>query len=89
MSFGIYWQPHNPPKGNQLPTGLKYALAERFLGSSSLRGADAFFNRESIPYLQGMYDGSSLDEIREGAEELIKAIEKHGVVRVWIGNEDD
>jgi hypothetical protein len=89
MSFGIYWQPHNPPKGYQLPTGLKYAIGERYMGSTSLRGADAFFDKTYITYLTGLIDGSGNDEVREGARELIRAIEKHGTVRVWIGEDDD
>lgn len=89
MSFGIYWKPVVTTLGNPLPDGLKYALADRYLGSSSLRGADVFFTSRHLDYLRGLLDGATLDEIREGAGALIKAIERHGTVHVWIGNEDD
>lgn len=88
MSFGIYWLPVKPEAGKQLPTGLKYALAERHMGSSSLRGSDAYFDKSHIGYLTGLVDAGG-QEVQEGALELIKAIQEHGTVRVWIGEADD
>jgi hypothetical protein len=58
------------------------------MGCSSIRGADALFDKSHIGYLTGLVDAGN-EEVREGALELIKAIQDHGAVRVWIGEADD
>lgn len=89
MSFGIYWEPATPPKGIQLPTGVKYILAQRYFGGDGSSRGNTFLGPKQLEYLRGIADATSVPEVREGAEALMAAIEKHRDVRVWIGDEDD
>jgi hypothetical protein len=88
MSFGIYWEPVKPVQGTSLPNGLKFVLRERYFGGNFVRGTDAYFTSKDIGYLHGLEDAGH-EEAAEGARELIRAINQHGTVRVWIGNADD
>jgi hypothetical protein len=48
--------------------------------------ADVILAKADCEYLRGLADGTHNADIRQGAEELIEAIDKHKEVRVWIGD---
>lgn len=87
MSSSMYWRPAptEEPPAHGLPTSFKKTIAQRMWGhDGSLFGEKVEVGRELVPYLEGLVDGGS-GEIKEGAEELLAAIAKHGRVEIWIG----
>jgi len=89
MSFGLYWEPSAPTRGNPLPTELKFIMARRFWGGDgSTRGETLLISGNDMAYLQGVRDATASCEIQEGVDELISAINDHGEVRVWVGEQD-
>lgn len=89
MSFGLYWEPAQPTKGISLPVGLKYILAKRFFEHDGTLRGDVFLGPGHASYLEGVRDAATSHEVRQGAEALLEAIDKHKTIRVWIGEEDD
>lgn len=86
MSFGCSWEPLVKPPDNRLPVGFKYAVARRWFDhDGSLRG-EYVVGSQDLPYLRGLMDGSPEgSDVREGAAQLIDAVERHGVVIFRIG----
>jgi len=85
MSSSLYWRPvpRDIPPAEELPYQLKKALSVRLWGhDGSLYGDKVELNKATpiIPYLEGLADAGV-----EGAEELIRAINIHDAVVVWIG----
>lgn len=89
MSFGLYWEPAEPTRGIPLPIQLKYTLARRFFDHDGTLRGDVFLGRGHVLYLEGVRDATNNSEVRQGAEALIDALEKHNTIRVWIGEEGD
>lgn len=85
MSFGCSWEPVEF-SDNRIPTGFKYAVAQRWFGhDGSLRDAIEL-GSGSKSYLIGLMDASNEgDDVYEGAKILCEAIETHGKIRFRIG----
>lgn len=84
MSSSMYWRPapKEVPPPNELSYELKKAVARRWWDhDGSLNGGEIEIGRGHLNYLQVLADGGV-----EGADDLIKAVEEHGNVLVWISN---
>lgn len=82
MSRSLNWRPAPlEPEGRRLPYGLLAALLKRWERDFTdvTIGEKLPFDRNHIPYLEGLRDGGV-----DGAAELIAAIEKHDVVEIWM-----
>lgn len=86
MSTSIYWEPVEKKKEHKHITDqLKYILAPRFWDhDGSLRGDDVFLTASEIPYLSGVRDGSRDKDVVKGVDVLIEAIQKYGMVKIWL-----
>lgn len=85
MSSNLYMRPvpKNPPR-DDLPFGLKKAIAQRFWGhDGSLFGDAIQVDRSWVMYFEGLRDSGN-GEVAEGAAEVLAAIRDHGVVELWI-----
>jgi len=86
MSTSLYWTPApgDVPPAEELPFELKKAIAQRLWGhDGSLWGEKVELSRANaaiIPYLEGLADAGV-----DGAAELIRAINTHDAVLVWVG----
>jgi len=85
MSTSLYWTPapRDVPPAEGLPYELKKAIAQRLWGhDGSVYGEKVELSRATaiIPYLEGLADAGV-----DGAAELIRAINTHDSVLVWIG----
>lgn len=80
MSSTLYWKPVTPNKDMDLGTGLKLLLRELygFPVSRALTDTD-------IPTLRALKVGRE-NEVMSDIEQLITAIEKHGMIRLYEGN---
>jgi hypothetical protein len=87
MSTSLYWRPvpkETPPE-HDLPYGLKRAIAERLWGhDGSLYGDKIVIDASYRQYFVGLADGGN-GEIAEGALEVLKALDEHGAIEIWIG----
>jgi hypothetical protein len=91
MSTNLYWRPHSPTKGHDLPYELKSKLGRLLWDhDGSLSGQPTALGRDSyvyhdgvrvdvISYLRGLKDAG----IR-GAKDLLEVIDQHGTVEVEI-----
>lgn len=75
MSTSLYWQPAQPPSSRCMPDALKFVLRKRH-GD----GFDVTLTTEDADYgyVKGLIDAGV-----DGAESLMKALKKHGRIRVW------
>jgi len=73
VSSNLYWLPVVPEEGNALDIQLKFTLRKRFHTPVAVN-----FRRVDIPYLTGLADAGI-----DGAKELIEAIEKHSIIKVY------
>jgi len=70
MSTTLHWQ---PCAGKDLPDELKSKLRDRYGYPINQR-----LNGDDVPFFEGLSACSI-----PGADELVRAIEKHDIVRIW------
>lgn len=81
MSSSLYWKPI-PKKIVEYNIGqLKYVIKEKYFSGDEYRALT--MKQDSIPYLQGLADGSTNADFIRDAKRLIEGIEKHGEVEVY------
>lgn len=80
MGVNLYWRPviKRIDKHRSLPDALKRILARRYFDQDGTLSTD-WLETQDMDYLQGVADAGV-----EGAEELLKAIEKYGSVEIRI-----
>jgi hypothetical protein len=79
MSSSLSWHPVIPQEGKDLSTGLKWILEKRYLNGMS----ECELDLGSVAYLEGVMAASNKDDAKD-LEEMIAAIRKHGVIRIWL-----
>lgn len=75
MSSTLYWIPVAKREGYDLPDALKFILRERY----SLDHGETVLDSGALNYLQGLSDAKV-----DGAEDLIKAIQKYNEVKLYL-----
>lgn len=89
MTSGLYWREMPKlPDGKELSPALKHVLAKEWFGHDGSLLGDTVVGKDHVWFLRGVA-AAGTQEVREAAQELIAAVEKHGLVRVWIGDADD
>jgi hypothetical protein len=89
MSFSLYWRPAAPPPpDHHLDPQLKYKISPKLWDhDGTLRGEPYQLSKDhprTMGYLEGMADAGIA-----GAQELIDAINEHGTVEIFIGDQGD
>ena len=85
MSTNLYWVPAIQENGTPLPKALKYIVARRWWGhDGSLGGDKRVLTSAHVSYLEGMRDGTTDQDVINGVNELLKAIEKYGAIEVGL-----
>ena len=74
MSANLMWEPAKR-KAKSLPDALKFVLRDK----CGLNNDRHTYGTEELSYLMGLRDAGI-----DGAAELIKAIEQHESVEVWL-----
>ena len=77
MSATLCWTPAEPKGGGTFDDSLKFILRKKLFDPSST--SDVTIDEDFIDYLEGLKDGGIKD-----ADTLIKEIEKHGNIRLWL-----
>lgn len=84
MTTTMYWRPapKDVPPAHDLPDTLKRALANRIWDhDGTLHGESVQIGTQTdLAYLEGLRDAGV-----DGAQELLTAIRKNGLVELWIG----
>lgn len=86
MSTNFYWQafPKEPPPV-QYCSDIKRIMARRYWDhDGTLFGAVTTLGESDVPFLSGVAAATPHREVREAAEEMIKAIREQGGVSIWI-----
>lgn len=84
MSVDLFWAPVVPPKERSLPRALKYVVSRAWWGhDGSLHSTRKQLTADDLDYLRGIRDATPDDDVKNGANALIAAIERHGTIEVW------
>ena len=79
MSSNLMWKPVIVHDGYCLPQKLKFVISRKLWDTDGSCGAgEVVISERDIPYLEGLRDAGI-----DGADVLIEAIKKHGVVSLW------
>lgn len=82
MSLSLYWQPVPEPQPEDVPGDLDWLLRQRYWDAQGYPRTDPVdLDSRDIAWLEGLRDAG-----KDGAEELIAIIRKHGTIRLtWRG----
>lgn len=87
MSLALYMEPIKPPKPTYLGKHpLKGLMCSAFGEHDGSLREEFVLTRDRLPELQVLLrtnTGPQADEVREGIEKIIDAINQHGAVRVY------
>lgn len=79
MSMDLYWEPVAEQPDRNFPRSLKYVISQRYFQHDGSLGSDpVILNSSDLPYFEGLRDGNV-----EGANAVIRAIQKYGQIKIW------
>ena len=79
MSANRYWCPIAPEEENYIELGLASPIAKKYLDSDGSLSGEVLLGSKDVDFLYGLLFAGI-----EGADELIGAIEKYGVIKFVI-----
>lgn len=79
MSTNAYWLPVVKKEGNGLSDDIKRKIARRYMDHDGSLTGNVKLRVTALGWLEGLRDAGVKD-----ADTLIKAINKHGEIEVWL-----
>lgn len=85
MSTSLLYSPGSSGREYTLYFQLKYKLAPKLWGhDGTLGGLPEYLDKSHVKWLNKIARGAENEDVRKDAKRLVRAIHKHGHVKVWL-----